>query len=99
MKKFHQTFLRQELVHFLDEIQRDYEYMLDNWLPKNFKLALGTEQLSNTHAALEERILRHIMTKAEAVNPKEGHSKEQSMERTIFYQTVVREFREAIQLH
>ena len=77
-----------------------YEDFLWNWLPTNFKLASGTELLSNTHAILEERILRHIMTKAKAaVNPNEGFTEEMSHDRTLFFPGIARKFREAIQWH
>ena len=88
---------RQQLVNFLDEIQRDYEEFLENWLPTHFKLATGTESLGNTHATLEERILRHIMAKAKSAigNPYE----QKTANRFLFFQDVAKEFREAIQWH
>ena len=67
--------------------------MLDNWLPTNFKLATGTESLGKTRAILEERILRHIMTKAKAFIPNKGNTGGPPR----FFQDIVREFREAIQ--
>ena len=79
--------------------------MLETWLPTNFKLATGTVRggwRSNTHATLEERILRHIMTKAEAAGiDDEGdfnlYTEEANSDRALFFPSVARKFREAIQ--
>ena len=107
MKKVSQTPPRQELEHFLGDIQRLYEDMLENWLPTNFRLATGTVRggwRSNTHATLEDRILRHIMTKAEAAGEVyEGaynlYTEEANSGEALFFPGVARKFRVAIQRH